>query len=290
MEGTAKLIIAVPGGSCPSGRGRGPPGGGNFGIVTKFELQLHEFDPNVTSFSFTYPVAKAGDVLKILFELGERVPNEMSLSAGIRTNGSGETTSSLSGNYVGSPESARKILEPYIGKLGEPIRTRFDGIDYLRLQGIADGTLLSERGIYYRGGFFNHVDDHVAEAVADYGSKHTYPGSNISFSHQAGITSEVASDAMAFPHHDALYQCTVDLAWADPKDGPACRKYADDSWDVIGPMSTGGFYVNLAIDPSDADVRRAYAANYDRLVAVKNKYDPTNFLHLNVNIKPSIAI
>jgi hypothetical protein len=64
---------------------------------------------------------------------------------------------------------------------------------------------------------------------------------------------------------------------------------AFDSWDVIGPMSTGGFYVNLAIDPSDADVRRAYAANYDRLVAVKNKYDPTNFLHLNVNIKPSIA-
>jgi len=262
-------------------------GGGNFGIVTKFELQLHEFEPNVTSFSYTYPVAKAGDAFKVLFELGDQVPNDMSLSAGVRTSTSGETTATISGNHAGSPDSARKILGPYLAKLGEPIRKRFNGINYLMLQGIADGSLLSQRAIYYRSGFFNQVDDYVAEAVADYASKNTFPGAKIQFGHQAGKTSELASDATAFPHRDTLYQCTVDINWADPKDGPACRKYADDSWDVIGPMSTGGFYVNLAIDPSDDDVRRAYAGNYGRLVKVKNKYDPTNFLRLNVNIKPT---
>ena len=264
-------------------------GGGNFGIVTKFELEVYEFDSNVTSISYTYPAAKAADVLKVLFELGDLVPNAMSLSGGIRTNGQGETTSSLSGNYAGSPEAAKEILAPYIAKLGEPLRTRVNGMDYLALQGIADGTLLSERSVYYRSGFFNHVDDRIADAVADYGTTHTHPGSQISFGHQAGVTSKVASDAMAYPHRDTIYQCYVNVNWGDPEDGPATRKYADDSWDVIGPMAASGFHVNLITDPTDADVRRVYGANYARLVKIKDKYDPTNFLHLNTNIKPSRA-
>ncbi len=262
-------------------------GGGNFGIVTEFQFQLYDFDPLITSFSFSYPVSKAAEAIKILFELGERVPNEMSLSAGVRTSRDGVTTTSFTGTFNGSPEAARKILDPYLGRLGEPIRTRFDGVDYLWLQGIADGDLLSKSAVYYRSGFFNRVDDKIADAVAEYATKHTHPGGKIQFGHQAGKTAELASDATAYPYRDTLYQCAADISWADPKDGPACRKYCDDAWDAIGPMSTGGFYVNLAIGPSEADVRNAYGPNYARLAELKNKYDPTNLFRTNVNIKPA---
>jgi FAD/FMN-containing dehydrogenase len=142
-------------------------GGGNFGIVTEFELQLHEFDPNVTSFSFTYPVAKAADVLKVVFELSERVPRETSIGGGIRTSEQGETTASISGTHLGSSESARKVLGKYLDFLGDPLRERFTTMNYVRLQSIADGELLASHAEFSRSGFFHRVDEHVAEAIAE---------------------------------------------------------------------------------------------------------------------------
>ena len=90
-------------------------------------------------------MTKAADALKALFELGERVPNEMSLSAGVRTSREGVTTASFGGTFNGSPEVALKILDPYLARLGEPVRKRFDSVDYLWLQGIADGDLPTTR-------------------------------------------------------------------------------------------------------------------------------------------------
>lgn len=264
-------------------------GGGNFGIVTEFEIEVYDFEPTVTSISFTYPVAKTADALKVLFELGAVSPNEMSLGAGVRTNGGGQSTCTFGGVYNGPKAEAEKILAPYMKKLGDPLNTRFNEVDYLWLQGIADGDLLAKSATYYQSGFFNHVDEKIAEEVADYATKNTFPGSQIRFGQQGGKSEAVAPDATAFPHRDTLYQFTTDVHWSDRRDGPANRKFADDAWAAIKPMSSGGFYVNLAFGPSEADIREAYAGNYDRLVEVKDKYDPENFLRLNVNIKPSKA-
>ncbi len=263
-------------------------GGSNFGIVTEFEIQLYDFDPTVTSISYTYPISKAADVYKTLFELGEVVPNAMSLSGGVRTSGGGETTCSLGGNYAGPQAEAQKILDPYLKKLGDPLRTRMSEVDYLWLQGIADGDLRAKSATYYQSGFFNHVDEKIADEVADYATKNTFPGAQIQFGQQAGKTATVAPDATAYPHRDTKFQFTTDVHWADRREGPANRKFADDAAAVIRPMGSGGFYVNLAVGPSEADVREAYAGNYNRLVEVKNKYDPDNFMRLNVNIKPTV--
>jgi hypothetical protein len=110
--------------------------------------------------------------------------------------------------------------------------------------------------------------------------------STVRFSQQGGATGKVATDATAYADRDALQQCTVDVDWTDPSDAAAYRKYADDTWAVIAPMSDGGFYINWAIDPNDDQIRRTFRGNYPRLVAVKTQYDPTNFFHLNPNIKP----
>jgi hypothetical protein len=261
-------------------------GGGNFGIVTKFGFQLHEFDPNVTSFSYVWPFEKARDALNLYFELSDKVPNEMSLSGGFNTSEKGETTVSISGTYLGAPEAAEHLLTA-LGSLGAPSRKRFDAINYVKLQSIADGTLLSPRAVYYRSGFFNRVDPRLSDTVVDYLSKSTFPGAAVRFSQQGGAPNLVAQSATAFPDRDALHQCTVDVEWIDPSEAAANRKYADDTWDVIGPLSDGGYYLNWAINPSAAEVRRVFRGNYERLVQVKTKYDPTNFLHLNANIKPA---
>lgn len=264
-------------------------GGSNFGIVTMFEIEVYEFDPTVTSLSYTYPASKLADVYKTLFELGEVVPNDMGLSGGLRTNGNGDSVCTLGGVFAGRQDAAEKMINPYIKALGEPLRTRVNEVDYLWLQGIADGDLLAKTATYYQSGFFNRVDEKVADEVADWATKNTFPGSQVRFGHQAGKTAELASDATAYPHRDTLYQFTCDVHWADRREGDACIKFAKDAWAMAKPMSNRGFYVNLAFSPTEEEIRDAYAGNYDRLVQVKNKYDPTNFMRTNVNIKPDSA-
>lgn len=264
-------------------------GGSNFGIVTEFELQLHEFDPNVTSFSYTYPANKAADLIKILFALGDKVPRETSLGASMGTNAEGQKTVSISGTHLGSTAATEKVLGRSLRPLGKPIGTRVATMDYARLQSIADGPRISTSAEYSRSGFFHRVDNHIAESIANYGVNHLIPGTSIRISQQGGRGNDLASTDTAFPHRDVLFQTTVDARWVDPADAARLRQFADDSWDVIGPMTNGGFYVNVAVDPSEAQVRRAYGGNYRKLVALKQKFDPDNFFRLNVNIDPNAA-
>lgn len=261
-------------------------GGSNFGIVTEFELQLHEFDPNVTSFSYTYDADKATDLVKILFALGDEVPRETSLGASIRTDAGGRTTVSFSGTHLGSLASAKKVLGRALRPLGKPIANRESTMEYVRLQSIADGPRISPSAEFSRSGFFHRVDDYIAESIADYGIRNTLPGTSIRISQQGGTGNDLPSTATAFPHRDVRFQSTVDARWVDPADAARMRQYANDSWDVIGPMTNGGFYVNVAVDPTEAELRRAYGGNYRKLVALKQKYDPDNFFRLNVNINP----
>jgi len=264
-------------------------GSGNFGIVTKFEFELYELDPSVTSFSYVYGLDQAKAMMDLYFELSEHVPNEMSLSAGLNTSDKGETTASISGTYLGTPEAAEKLLAP-LAPLGTPARKRLDAIDYVKLQSIADGTsLFSPRAVYYRSGYFNHVDSRLTTVFVDYVTKSARPGTSIRFSQQGGVAGKVPTHATAFADRDALHQCAVDVEWTGPNDEAQQRKYADDSWAVLAPMSDGSFYLNFATDLSDAEVRRTFRGNYPRLVDVKTKYDPKNFFHLNPNIKPRSA-
>jgi FAD/FMN-containing dehydrogenase len=96
----------------------------------------------------------------------------------------------------------------------------------------------------------------------------------------------VASEATAFPHRDARFLFTILPSWAQPGDADAQRAWMTNFARAIEPLSTGGVYVNFLGDEGPERVRAAYGANYPRLVALKQKYDPNNFFSLNQNITP----
>ena len=265
-------------------------GGGNFGVVTAFELQLHELDPTVTSFSYTYPLAQAKDILRLYLDFSATASEDFALSAGLRSYDRGPTTVSISGTYIGSRQTAEAALAPVL-KFGAPINSRVDAMDYVKLQAIADGSLLSTRNAYMRSGFFTHVDPKVLDVMVDYMSRPTTPPrASARFSQQGGAASRVAETATAFAQRDALHQCSIDADWVDPNEGALCIKHVRDLWAELVPMSTGGFYPNIMYDDSEERVRKSYRGNYNRLVEVKTKYDPTNFFHLNPNIKPRRSV
>lgn len=270
-------------------------GGGNFGIVTLFEFELYEFDPSqITSFSFTYPVAKARDAMRLAFDMGPSVPFEMTMGTGLRVGENNEVSASVSGTYIGSGSDAEKLLKP-LAALGEPTRKRMDTVDYLKIQTSGDGKHVgdsqpvSDRAVYNRGGFFDKVDGKVVDTLVDYVTKNPNPGADPRFSQLGGAANKISPDAMAFCHREIQYGFTVDVSWRDPKDMPAKKKYAHDLWAEIYPASNGAFYINQAVERTDEEMVRTFGKAYPRLVQIKTKYDPTNFFHLNPNIKPRVA-
>jgi FAD/FMN-containing dehydrogenase len=263
-------------------------GGGNFGAVTQFEFQLHPLDPTVTAFSFAYPLDKAKDVLKFFFAFNADAPDELNASVGMRTPAQGDATVSISGTYIGPPKAAEAALAK-VAAFGSPVGSRVVGANYVELQASADAVYAPGRGYYSRSGFFNRVDPKLADTLVDVFRRTLMPKTSVSCGSQGGFSGRVAQDATAYAHRDAIYQVSVSADWDDAKNGAAYMKYCRDVWAELQPMSDGGFYINQTTDEGEAQIRANYRANYGRLVEVKTKFDPTNFFHLNANIRPKAA-
>ncbi len=263
-------------------------GGGNFGIVTKFEMQLHKVDAEVSTFSYTFPIARAQDLMKLYFDFSAAAPDELSVGAGLRTSAKGETTVSISGGYIGAPEAAEKLLAP-IKSLGTPVATRVGGIDYVKLQSAADAATAVGRGYYTRVAFHTRGDEKLGAAMIDVMTKAPVPGMSLGFSQQGGASGRVAQDATAFANRDAQYQISLSMDWDDPQEGPDKTKNSRERWAQIKPLTDGGVYVNHAVDDDLTEIPKNYRGNYARLADLKAKFDPTNFFHLNANIAPKAA-
>jgi FAD/FMN-containing dehydrogenase len=127
----------------------------------------------------------------------------------------------------------------------------------------------------------------IDAAIAVY-EKPTPPEVVVAFIHHGGEISRVKPTATAFSHRDAQHSVLIQAAWDHPEDSEPRMRWARDTFKAIESL-TDGFYVNtLSREDSDRRVRANYGSNHDRLVALKNKYDPTNLFRLNANVKPSV--
>ncbi len=259
-------------------------GGGNFGVVTDFEFQLHTMDPMITSFSFVYPIDAALDVMKFYFDWDTESPDEATTSVGLRRNAKGEASVSISGAYIGTPAQAEGALAKVV-KYGKPTTSRIAATNYVAVQSAADKIFAHGRNYYSKSGFFNKVDSQLPVAMLDYFMKNPVPMGSIGAASHGGVAGRVPENATAYAHRDAKYEISVSVDWDDPADSAKWLKYSRDYWAAIAPFSDG-FYINQTTDEGSDAIRKNYRGNYDRLVEIKTKYDPTNFFHLNANIRP----
>jgi hypothetical protein len=260
-------------------------GGGNFGIVTDFEFQLHEYDGIITSLSYAFPAEKAKDLMKLFGEMSAKAPPELTMNASLRTSDRGETTCSISGTFLGTKQAGETAFAA-LASLGVPTGNRIDEMDYVKLQSIADGSLHSERFGFGKYSYFRQLDPKLVDTVLDYVTRAKTPRTSFSLGMQGGAIAQVKEDATAFADRDGIYQCSVATNWAAGEDPAAGQRHVRELWAMIDPMGTGGFYINELYDETEERIRKTFRGNYARLVDIKTKVDPTNFFHLNPNIKP----
>jgi FAD/FMN-containing dehydrogenase len=261
-------------------------GSGNFGVATQFEFRLHPMQRDVVAGKLTFPIAKARDVLSAYAELAPAAPDELYVDPQlILPPGGAPGTISLEVCYSGAQREAERAMAP-LRKLGKPDQDTLKTMDYVQVQQVNNVVDARAIGTYIKGGFIPSIPQDLVSAIVEGFKPNPGCATLLFFQHCGGATSRVADSATAFAHRYALANMMTAVGWRYGDDATeyiaATRRY----WATLEPF-TRGFYVNdMAREATAKDINENYRGNFDRLVAIKTKYDPTNLFRLNANVKP----
>ena len=248
-------------------------GGGNFGVVTSFEYQLHPVGPMIVGGLVIHPFARAAEVLRFYGELIKTAPDELTAAAVLLTGPDGQKACAIAAAFAGSVEEGEKAVEP-IKQFGPPIFDLMGPIPYLGQQALLDQAMPPNLLNYWKADFISEVSDGVIQAAVEAYSRVPSPLSSILFFPIHGAASRVAADATAYPHRAGVHMGLYSL-WNDPSQNAPNIAWVRELWDAIQPFVPGGVYVNeLGDDEGDDRVQQAYSANYDRLARIKATVRP----------------
>jgi FAD/FMN-containing dehydrogenase len=268
-------------------------GGGNFGVVTSFEYQLHPVKDIVAGLFF-FPVANTRDVLEFYRDYIETAPEQLGMFPAfqiapplpfIPEADHGKTFCILVCCWAGPPEGAEAVFAP-IRKVAPIAAEMVAPMPYPVLNGMFDALLPAGLQHYWKAAFATEITEGAIKAHLEHGPRVPVVNSTMHIYPINGACNRVAADATAFAYRDAKFATVIAGMWPDPAENEKNIKWVKDYYKAIQPHSLAGGYVNFMAGDDQDRVRDNYKGNYDRLVAIKGKYDPTNLFHMNQNIKP----
>jgi FAD/FMN-containing dehydrogenase len=270
-------------------------GGGNFGIVTSFEFQLHPVGPEILSGLIVHPFKDARAVLNKYREFVANAPDELTVWVVLRKapplpfldeSVHGTEVVVLAAMYTGDMAEGEKALAP-LREFGNPHADVIGPHPFTGWQGAFDPLLAEGARNYWKSHDFLELSDGLLDTLLGAVDTLPDPQSEIFIAHMGGATNRVAADATAYTHRDAEFIMNVHGRWSEASDDDKVISWCRNLFDQATPFATGGVYVNFMTEEETERVREAYGGVYDRLVQLKNTYDPKNVFRLNQNIKPS---
>lgn len=263
-------------------------GGGNFGIVTNFEFQLHPMQPQVMAGAILYPLARAKEALAIFADYGRSAPDELDMGfMMMKAPGDEPGVAGFGICYSGPAANADRVLAP-LRKLGTPVVDSVKAADYRAVQRSGDIDDPRAMGLYLKSGFVPNVPADLINAIVEGFQPHPARLTEVFFQMGGGAIGRVAPAATAFSQREVFANMLAIVGWPTGSDSSEHVRWIRQYWTPL-EKHTYGFYVNdTTEDTSAAMVKANYRSNHDRLVAVKNKYDPRNLFRLNANVKPSV--
>jgi FAD/FMN-containing dehydrogenase len=271
-------------------------GGGNFGIVTSFEYDLHPVGPMILGGPIFHPGSDARAVIEFVREWSRTIPEEMTVLVNLLTappapflpeEVHGTPIVGVLAAYPGSPEEG----EPHVRALrefGTPIADLLGPVPYVALQSLVDA-LYPKGGAsnYFKSGYLRGIEDGAVDAILAAYESISSPMTEIHLQNLGGAIARVPEDATAFGERGAPWVMNLVTRWPVGEDGDPHVAWARGLYDAVEPHLTGGVYVNFLSEEGEQRTRDAYGPEkYARLVALKDRWDPDNVFHLNQNIAP----
>jgi FAD/FMN-containing dehydrogenase len=276
-------------------------GGGNFGVVTSFEYRLHPVGPEVMFCFVIYPGDKAKEVLSFCEQYVAEAPDEVSPIAVLGRvppveifpeRWHGEPMVALLAMYAGEAKEGGRVLKP-LRDLGGAIADISARMPYRQAQSVLDEDYPDGWRYYWKSQNLSGLSDEVNERLMDHAAAAPSPYSTVDVWFQGGAMARIGAEESAFGDRSAPILLGVEANWEDPQDDEADQ--ANVAWvrecvSDLRRFSSGGAYLNFPgfYEEGDRMMREAFGENHKRLVALKDKYDPTNLFRLNQNIKPTV--
>lgn len=270
-------------------------GGGNFGIVTSFEFQAHSVGPEILSGLIVHPFKDARAVLNHYRDFVAQAPDELTVWAVLRKapplpflseDVHGTDVVVLAAMYTGDMAEGEKALAP-LRDFGSPHADVIGPHPFAGWQAAFDPLLEPGARNYWKSHDFLELSDGLLDTLIGAVDTLPDPQCEIFIAQMGGATNRVPADATAYPHRDAEFIMNVHGRWNDASDDDKVISWCRNLFDQATPFATGGVYVNFMTEEETERVRAAYGGSYDRLVQLKNTYDPKNVFRLNQNIRPS---
>ena len=272
-------------------------GGGNFGVVTSFEFQLHPVGPEVYAGLVVYPFSQARQVLRAWRDFTRTAPDELGVWTVMRKapplpflpeSAHGTEVVIFPLLYSGDVEAGQRAASPVL-KFGEPLASHLGPMPYAGFQTAFDPLLTPGGRNYWKSNNFSTLSDAALDVMIASAERLPGPECEIFVGQVGGAMARVKPDATAFVGRDAHYIMNVHGRWSDPQDDELVRSWARHAFLEAAPHATGSGYVNFLTEDEGERVAASYGTNYPRLQALKQRYDPGNLFRMNLNIEPAAA-
>jgi FAD/FMN-containing dehydrogenase len=270
-------------------------GGGNFGVVTQFEFNLHPVGPEILAGLIVFPFDQAKQVLSRYRQFVESAPEELNVWVVLRKapplpflpeSVHGKEVVVLPIFYAGDIAKGEKLIEP-LRSFGNAHGEHIGAQPYTQWQQAFDPMFTPGARNYWKSHNFTQLSDGALDSIIEFSGKLPSPQCEIFIGLLSGAPNRVSPDAMAYGHRDAKFVLNVHGRWDSSADDDRCISWARAFFKASAPYASGGAYVNFMTEEEGDRVAAAYGKNYERLAQIKKKYDPENFFHLNQNINPA---
>ena len=274
-------------------------GGGNFGVVTAFELRLHELGPDVFGLNVAYPLEDAARVLAGWRDAVAGAPDELSTAGFVWSLPSvdelpaelrGLPYVGVAGMWAGDPDEGERATRA-LRSLAEPLVDMSGPVEYLDFQRVLDPFFPAGRRYYWKALYLDGLSDAAIDTTVEWSERRASNDTLVIIRHCGGAISRVAKEDTAFGDRGAEWMLSIDSTWHDAAEDESNIAYTREFWNAALPFSNGQTYFNFPglLEEGEAAVRASYGSNHARLAGVKAAYDPENRFRLNQNIRPAAA-
>lgn len=270
-------------------------GGGNFGVVTRFEYRLHPIGPIVYDGLLAFPRFQAAEVLRAYRDFISDAPDDVGGAAALITappapfvpvEVQGHPVLAIIVLYTGDPADGPQAFEPILGL--NPALNMTGPMPYVELQKLLEAANQPGFQNYWKAGSYPEMPDEALDALLATSNAAPSPLSTIIIQPIGGAAGRVADDATAMGWRKARWALHILGMWPNPAENDTNIAWVRNIAAALQPWEQAGTYLNYLMDEGEQKIKDSFGAHFDRMVALKNQYDPTNLFHLNQNIKPTV--
>jgi Berberine and berberine like len=261
-------------------------GRGNFGVVTSFNFRAHPVN-TVLGGLIIYPRNRAVEVLRFYRVFTQSAPEELTAYAALLHTLEGIPAVAGVACYCGDLAEGEKVLKS-LKSFSSPIADMIQPVPFPQMQTLLDEAFPDGNYNYWKSTFLREFTDDAIVAFVERANRATSPLTGVVIEYYGGAASRVGISETAFAQREAQYSIIFLAQLTNPGESPLHIGWARASADSIHPFSSGAYYLNYLGEEGEDTIKAAFGPNYDRLMAIKKKYDPKNFFCLNQNIKPQV--